>query len=241
MKLSSLSAFFPCFNEEANVELMVEQLQKVLPKLAKKYEIIIVNDGSRDNTSKIARKLQRQHKNVRIVNHLENRGYGASLRSGFDAAKYDWLFFTDGDLQFDVEQLEKFIQFSDRYDVIIGYRTNRAEGKLRAFNARLYKLYVDLLFRLNVKDIDCAFKLLRTKTIQSLNLESTGAFISSEFLYRLKKKGLKFKQLPVTHYPRQYGKPTGNNIRVIFKAGWEALKLYLHMRFGWFSSWEMGK
>jgi glycosyltransferase involved in cell wall biosynthesis len=230
-RLSSLSVFFPCFNEEQNVKPLVQSLQKILPKVARQYEIIIVDDGSHDRTHKIARSLAQEDKKISVIHHPTNYGYGASLRSGFAAAKYDWTFFTDGDQQFNVEQLEKFIPFTDSYDVIIGYRTKRAEGFFRAFNARMFKLYIDLLFRLGVKDIDCAFKLLRTDVVQSLPLTSTGAFTSAECLYRLKKKGVKFKQIPVDHFPRQFGKPTGNHPRVIIKAGLEALRLYLDMKF----------
>jgi glycosyltransferase involved in cell wall biosynthesis len=231
MKLTSLTAFFPCFNEEANVQPMVEQFLSVLPKVAKKFEVLIINDGSADQTGKIAEQLSKQHKNVRVIHHPKNLGYGASLRTGFAKAKHEWIFFTDGDMQFDVSQLQQFVPHTKTHDVIIGYRKRRAEGNLRAFNANLFKRYIDLLFRLHVKDIDCAFKLLKRNIIQKLPLQSTGAFTSAEFLYRLKKQGHRFRQVAVDHYPRQFGKPTGNNPRVIIKAGLEALKVYLHTKF----------
>jgi hypothetical protein len=120
--------------------------------------------------------------------------------------------------------------------VVIGYRQKRAEGKLRAFNAWLFKLYIDILFRVGVRDIDCAFKLIRSTTIKSIHLESTGAFTSAEFLYKLKKKGEKFYQLPVRHSKRRYGSPTGNKFKVIVKAGLEALSLYLKIKIGSLSS-----
>jgi glycosyltransferase involved in cell wall biosynthesis len=230
MKLQSLTAFFPCYNEEENVRLMVEQLKEVLPQVAEKYEILIVNDGSNDKTAEVADQLAKKDSHVKVIHHDKNCGYGASLRSGFDAARYEWVFFTDGDMQFDVSQLKRFIPYTKNYNVIIGYRERRADGSVRALNARLFKLYIDLLFRLHVKDIDCAFKLLRRDLIQALPLQSTGAFTSSEFLYRLKKQGHKFFQLPVAHFPRQYGTPTGNHPKVIVKAGIEALMLYLNMK-----------
>ncbi|MBD3279315.1 MAG: glycosyltransferase [Candidatus Pacebacteria bacterium] len=231
-KLHSLSAFFPCYNEESNVPLFVAEALEVLPKLAKKFEIIIVNDGSTDETKNIATQLAKKDTRIKVVNHQHNRGYGAALRSGFQAAQYDWIFFTDGDLQFKLTQLTEFVSYAQDYQAIIGYRKNRAEGSLRAFNARLFKLYVDILYRIHVRDIDCAFKLLKADLIKSLPLISTGAFTSAEFLYRLKKQGVKFKQLPVDHLPRQYGSPTGNNLKVIIKAGWEAFRIYLKVKFG---------
>ncbi|MBW7944267.1 glycosyltransferase family 2 protein [Patescibacteria group bacterium] len=230
MKLSSLTAFFPCYNEEANVELMVQQLEKVLPRFARKYEILVINDGSTDRTGKIADQLSKKFPAVRAIHHPTNLGYGASLRTGFNHAKYDWTFFTDGDMQFDVSQLEEFLPYTADFNVIIGYRKHRADGGVRAFNARLFKLYIDLLFRLHVKDIDCAFKLLNTQLIQSLHLQSTGAFTSAEMLYRLKKRGEKMKQLPVDHFPRKFGTPTGNNPKVVIKAGVEAFKVYFHAK-----------
>lgn len=229
-KISSLSVFFPCFNEEPNVELFVEEALNILPNIAKKFEIIVVNDGSSDGTGKIATSLARKNPFIRAIHHKRNLGYGAALRSGFQAARYDWVFFTDGDLQFRLSQLKKLIPHTEKYDVIIGYRKKRAEGAFRALNARLFKLYIDILFRVHVRDIDCAFKLFKTDVIQSLDLTSSGAFISAEFLYKLKKKHELFKQIPVDHHERQYGSPTGNNPKVIIKAGLEALRLYVSMK-----------
>lgn len=230
MKLSSLSAFFPCFNEEANVARMVAHFEEALPKLAKEYEILIINDGSTDKTGQIADQLAAKHSHVRVIHHPKNLGYGASLRSGFKHAQLDWIFFTDGDMQFDVNQLADFLPYTDEYNVIIGYRKRRAEGSVRAMNANIFKLYINLLFRLHVKDIDCAFKLLRRDIVQSLHLQSTGAFTSAEMLYRLKKMGQKFYQIPVDHFPRKYGTPTGNNPKVVVKAGLEAFSVYFNTK-----------
>lgn len=232
-KLHSLSVFFPCFNEEKSIPFFVKEAAEVLPKLARKFEVIIVNDGSRDRTLTVAKRMAKQFPFVRVVSHPFNRGYGASLRTGFQEARYDWVFFTDGDLQFSLSQLREFIPFAQNHRAIIGYRKKRAEGFKRVRNAYLYKRFVDALFRLHVIDIDCAFKLFRTELIHSLKLESSGAFISAELLYKLKKKRVKFKQLPVDHFPRKYGSPTGANLKVILKACWESLRLYLHMKFPW--------
>lgn len=230
MKLSSLTVFFPCYNEEANVSRMVERFEEVLPGIAKKYEILIIDDGSSDGTAKIADKIAKNNPHVRAIHHPKNQGYGASLRTGINEARYDWVFFTDGDMQFDVSQLEHFLPYTDEYQVIIGYRKTRADGNFRAMNARLFKMYIDLLFRLHVKDIDCAFKLFKREQVQSLHLQSTGAFTSAEMLYRLKKRGEKFRQVPVNHYPRQFGTPTGNHPKVIIKAGIEAFLVYFHTK-----------
>lgn len=231
-RLSSLSVFFPCYNEARNVRPTIEKALAVIPELARKFELIIVNDGSSDRTLKIATQLAEEHPQVRIVNHPTNLGYGAALKSGIAAAQHDWIFFTDGDQQFDLEELRQFIPFTDDFHALIGYRTNRAEGFARARNAYVFKLFINALFRLHVKDIDCAFKLFKKTALQSLLIESNGAFTSAEILYKLKKHNVAFKQLPVTHHPRKWGTPTGNNYKVILKAGYEALKLYLKIKIG---------
>lgn len=231
-KLTSLSVFLPCYNEADNLELAVEAFLKALPILAHEYELIIVNDGSQDQTGRIADALARKNPQIRVCHHAKNQGYGAALRTGYGAARFDWTFFTDGDLQFDPQELKLFLPYTERYSVIIGYRKKRAEGGLRSFNARLFKLYIDLLFRVHVRDIDCAFKLIKTNLVKSINFVSTGATINAELLYRLKKMHQPFKQIPVSHFPRQYGTPTGNNPKVIIKAGIESVKLYLALKFG---------
>ncbi|MEA2056879.1 MAG: glycosyltransferase family 2 protein [Patescibacteria group bacterium] len=230
-KLPSLSVFFPCFNEAQNIPELVEQSLQFIPQVARKFELIIVNDGSTDDTKKIAKQLVKQHSQVKLVSHRENRGYGAALQTGFKKSKYDWIFFTDGDLQFNIKEFKKFIKYTDKYSVVIGYRIKRAEGTIRAFNARLFKLYIDSLFRVHVKDIDCAFKLFKAEQIKSVKLLSTGAFVSAEFLYKLKKKGVALKQVAVKHYLRKFGEPTGANPKVIVKGVMDALKLYLKMKF----------
>ncbi len=229
-QLPSLSVFFPAYNEEKNLQILIEEASSFIPTIAQKFELIIVNDGSTDNSLAIATKLQKKYPSLKIVNHEKNKGYGAALRSGIKAAQYEWTFFTDADLQFNIKQLQHFLPFVSKHDIIIGFRKNRAEGLIRSFNARLFKLYIDILFRLHVKDIDCAFKLMKTSLVQSIPLESSGAFTTSELLYKLKKRGIKFKQIPVDHYKRKYGQPTGASLKVIIKGVWEAFFLYTRIK-----------
>lgn len=231
-KLSSLSVFFPCYNEEENLPVILNQALLVLPKVANKYEIIVVNDGSSDDTKKVARKFASQFPNIKVFSHNINKGYGAAIRTGIDRSTNNWIFFTDGDGQFDLNELENFVMNKGNFNVVLGYRKSRAEGMKRALFARLYKLYIDFLFRVHVKDIDCAFKLFKSEELKQLSLFSSGAFISSEILYKLKKRHVKFKQIPVNHYPRKFGSSTGANIRVIIVGLCEPLKLYLRMKFG---------
>lgn len=230
-KLKSLSVFFPVYNEEANLEVLIKQAFRVIPLLAQKYEILIINDGSTDDSLKISKKLVKENKFLKIISHQLNKGYGEVLKTGIKKSQYEWIFWTDSDLQFDLGELANFVKESDKHEAIIGYRNKRVEGLKRNFNASLFKLYIDLLFRIHVKDIDCAFKLFKTDLLKNLKLSSGSAFTSAEILYRLKKKGLKFKEIAVTHYPRLYGQATGARFKVIVKACYEALATYLQIKF----------
>ena len=229
-KLSSLTMFFPCYNEEKNLSALVAAAEKILPEIAEKYEVILVNDGSRDRTGAVAEELSLAKPFVRAVHHTKNRGYGGALQSGFAAAKMDWTFFSDGDLQFDLSELKNFVPFTKEHQAVIGYRIKRAEGFRRALNAKIFGLYIDMLFGIGVRDIDCAFKLVRTDEIRKLKLISNGAVISTELLYKLKRNGVVFKEIGVQHYLRQFGIQTGAKLRVIIKAGWESFKLFLKTR-----------
>jgi glycosyltransferase involved in cell wall biosynthesis len=229
--LESLTVFFPVYNEEKNIPLLIDSASKIIPQLAKNYELIIINDGSTDNSQQVAESLIKGKSAWRLVSHQKNLGYGEVLKTGIKEATQEWLFFTDGDLQFDLKELAQFLPYTNNFQAIIGYRRKRAEGLSRTINTRLFKLYIDLLFRLHVKDIDCAFKLIKTNLLKNLNLNSGSAFTSSEILYRLKKQKIKFKELPVSHYPRQFGQATGANIKVIAKACYEALDTYLKIKF----------
>jgi len=225
-KLSSLSVFFPAYNEQANITHLLEETFRVMPQFAHRFEVIVINDGSTDQTMDIVQSWQKKYGNLKLVNHQRNQGYGAALKSGFRSVEYEWIFFTDADLQFDLRELADFIPYTDKYQVILGYRTHRAEGFRRVLNAKLLKFFVDILFRVHVRDIDCAFKLFHRNVIKNLTLESNGAFVSSEMLYKMKKNGIKFKQLPVTHYQRRWGSSTGANLSVILKAMKDAMKIY---------------
>lgn len=230
MKLDSLSVFFPCFNEEENVELLVEDVSKYLPRFAKKYEVIFVNDGSQDQTLKAVKEAAKKNKFVRVVSHKKNKGYGEALKTGFANCIYEWVFFTDGDRQFRICELKKFIAQTKNYQAVLGYRKNRADGFLRWMNAKLFKGFVDVLFGLHVKDVDCAFKLIKKSELDQIQLKSEGAMISAELLFKLKNNGVVLKELAVRHYPRKHGNQTGNSIRVIVKAFKEAFKLSREMK-----------
>lgn len=230
-KLKSLSVFFPVYNEEANLEILIEQALRIIPSLATRYELLIINDGSDDDSLKIANKLASKYEQVKVFSHETNKGYGEVLKTGIKNSQHEWIFWTDSDLQFDLSELANFVKETDKNKVILGYRKKRAEGFRRHFNASLFGIYIDLLFRIHVKDIDCAFKLIQADLLKNLELTSGSAFTSAEILYRLKKKKLRFKEIAVNHYPRIYGQATGANLKVIIKACYEALRTYLQIKF----------
>lgn len=219
-KLPSLSIFFPAYNEAGNIEESVLQALTIAKRVAHKYEVIVVNDGSKDATLSIARRLARQHENVRVVTQ-KNTGYGGALKRGFKASKYEWIFFTDADLQFDITELIKFVENAGRYQLILGYRKTRAEGWKRQILADMLKIWnrIFLGFPLNVKDIDCAFKLIHRSVIEKVQpLISNGAMVSTEFILNAHHAQVSYYQIGVAHYQRSTGQSTGSDLTVIYKA-----------------------
>ena len=225
-RMTQVSAFFPAYNEEGNVERMCVSLKAILPLLAEDYEIIVVNDGSRDRTGEIAERLAGEDNRVRVIHHERNLGYGAAIRSGIEASRKDYLFFTDGDGQFDVSQLALFVPHISNHDAVIGYRLNRQDNLIRKANAWAWNQLVRLMFGLKVRDIDCAFKLFHQKVFRQIDLESSGAMISTEMLVRMKKNGFTWMEVGVLHSPRRAGQQTGADIRVILRAFKELFQFY---------------
>ncbi len=226
MKNLSISVFFPAYNEEKNITKTVELAHDVLARISQNYEIIIVNDGSKDATGTIANNLALKNARVRVVHHDKNLGYGAAVWSGIHSAKYDLVFFTDADLQFDLREIERLLVFIPEYRVVIGYRSPRRDPFMRLVNAWGWNSLVRLLFGLRVKDIDCAFKLFEKKLVADLPLKTRGATMSAELLIRLQRKGIAWKEVPVSHFPRSYGSPTGAKLSVICRAFRELFGLY---------------
>lgn len=219
-KLGSLSVFFPVFNEEKNLSTLLKEAIKLVPQLSQKYEILVINDGSTDKSKQIAEKFSKKYPFVKVINKKNEGGYGGPVIRGFKEAKYDYVFFTDSDLQFNLNELPKFVKAAKNpnYDLIIGYRKKRAEGFNRLLTAKGMKYwnFVFLGFPLFIKDIDCAFKLIKKEVIKDIMpLYSKSNLISSEFLLKAYKKGYKFKQIGVTHYLRSRGESTCGGIKAV--------------------------
>ncbi len=226
----SLSVFFPCYNEEKNLEGLVQETMQVLDNVVQQYEILIINDGSQDTTRLIADGLSEKYDNVRVVHHQKNEGYGAALISGFDNSTYEWVFFTDGDHQFFMREIELLLTEIDSYDAIIGFRKKRQDPYHRIIYARMLNIFIRLLFNLKVKDLNCAFKLIKRKVLNNITLQCSAGLINTELLLKLKRSGASIREIGVSHKPRLFGSQTGGSIKVIRKAFLDFFKLYGIMR-----------
>ena len=225
MKQYPLTIFFPCFNEELNVERVAMEALAVAQRITGEYEIIIVNDGSSDRTGEIADRLARQYPDIRVVHHERNSGYGAALQSGFKNARKELVFYTDGDGQFNIEEITRLLPLIENYDIVSGYRTNRRDPLLRKVNAFLWGTLVNFLFKFKISDVDSAFKLYRREIFDHITLESQGALIDTEILAKARAKGFTITEVGVSHYPRRAGEQTGAKLKVILKAFKELFKL----------------
>jgi glycosyltransferase involved in cell wall biosynthesis len=210
-----LSVVVPCFNEEGNIARVVRQASEVGGRIASELEIIVVDDGSTDDTAGVLGLLQETLPELQIVAHHRNRGYGAAVRTGLDRARMDYVFLTDGDGQFDLDELPRAILLLSQHDVVVGYRSRRQDGLWRRLCGRAWTALVNWIFGLRVRDANCAFKLVPKSLLRASDLRSEGALISAELLYEARREALSVGQLAVSHYPRQAGRQTGASLRVI--------------------------
>jgi glycosyltransferase involved in cell wall biosynthesis len=229
--MDSLSIVLPAYNEEQNVAAAIAAISEVAQTLGREYEILVVNDGSKDNTGQIVRDLEPQIPGLRLVEHYPNRGYGGALKAGFAHAKGALIAFVPADNQFVfgevVELLEKLEQ--EEADIVCGYRHDRQDPPIRRLNALGWNTVVRLLFGYLSRDIDCGFKLFRRAVLDRVHIESDGAMVDTEFLAGAKARGLRIAEVPVTHLPRTAGEPTGANLAVIVKAFRDLLRFRLRL------------
>ena len=240
--IGEISVFFPAFNEEGNIEKTVRTAKDVLLKVAGGWEIIVVDDGSKDRTREIAEKLAQninrklpQGCEIKVISQ-ENKGYGGAVTTGFYNSKYEWIAFTDSDGQLDFSEISNFIakQKERNADVVIGYRIDRSDPMIRKVFGWGWTLLANVFFGIGVRDVDCAFKLVRKEVIDKIpKLESMrGGMISPELLAKAKKAHFKIVEVPVHHFPRGSGEQTGANIRVIFKSFMDLFKLWRKLNLG---------
>jgi len=227
-KPRGVSVFFPAYNDSGTIGSMVIRAVKAASELTPDYEVIVVNDGSTDATAEVADELARTYPRVRVVHHGANRGYGGALQTGFHSATKDWIFYTDGDAQYDPAELALlWTQISDNVDLVNGYKISRSDTLHRIVIGRVYHHIVSTLFGLTVRDVDCDFRLMRRSIFDRIHLEKTSGVICLEMMKKITDAQFRIVEVPVHHYHRAYGKSQFFNFRRIFKTGVDVLRLWL--------------
>lgn len=230
--LPELSVFFPAYNEAENIATTVKKAIEELKKCAGRWEVIVVDDGSSDNTANIIKKLIGEEPRVRLIQHVPNRGYGASIKTGMNESKYKYICYTDSDGQFDFKEIHSFIAaLNAGFDMVIGYRISRTDNLYRRFMAQVLHLVGIILFGINVKDVDCGFKLFKKEILDKIGpLKTASAITETELVTRTKKAGFKIIEVGVQHHSRPGGEQTGGKPSVVFKAALEGVRLWAALR-----------
>lgn len=226
----SISFVLPAFNEAENIAESIHRCTEVGEALGGEFEVIIVDDGSHDDTRTIADAAAAADPRIRTLHHPRNRGYGAALKNGLMSARMDRVFFTDADLQFDVAEVRLLLQHSDRYGIVAGYRSPRRDPVSRRLIGWSWSRLVRWLFDLQVRDVDCAFKVFDRRLFDRISIQSIGALVNTEILVRARAAGFSVKEVPVSHYPRHSGEQSGANPRVVAKAFGELVALHDDLR-----------
>lgn len=233
-KISQLSVFLPAYNEEENIQSALEKVLAVLKRLKlANFEVLVVNDGSKDATDKVVTDFSKKDRHVILINHPHNLGYGAALKTGFSHAQYPWVAFTDADGQFDFSEITKLIDRSNGVDMVLGYRLNRADPFIRKVLTFGWKTLALILLGLDVKDYSCGFKLIKKQVYQEVSpLIYEEKVTQIEFLVKAQRKNFKFTEVGVHHYPRRFGKPTGGSIfsKIFWKSLADLLRLWWQLR-----------
>ena len=229
----SLSCVFPAFNEVENIGLSVDRTRRVLSNLLNcraitDWEIIVVDDGSFDGTGDKVQAFRDPR--VRLVRHSSNRGYGATLKTGFESALMSHVFFTDADLQFDSGEIDRLLPWIGQYDIVAGYRSPRQDPWVRRANAAAWGLALHRAFGLEIEDVNCAFKLFRREVLDGVRIDSRGAFVNAEILLKARGAGFTIKQVPVSHFARQAGHQTGAHPKVVLRAFREMARFYRYQK-----------
>ncbi|MFH1799357.1 MAG: glycosyltransferase family 2 protein [Candidatus Omnitrophota bacterium] len=214
--IKEISVFLPAYNDGRTIKPLVLDAISVLDPLGLDYEIIIIDDCSWDETGEIARKLAESHKRVRWVRHAENRDYGGVLKSGFAHATKKWVFYTDGDGQYDIKEMTRLLPYAEEYDLINGYILKRQDAFYRVLVSKMYQLCLDGLFGKTLTYINCDFRLIRKEAMDRIRIRSDSGFAPAEMVIRLVRNGVKLKEVLVSHFPRRYGRSQFLNLKKMF-------------------------
>ncbi|MBI4640706.1 MAG: glycosyltransferase family 2 protein [Candidatus Tectomicrobia bacterium] len=223
----SLTIFFPCYNDAGTIASLVAAADTVAREFTNDHEILVVDDGSTDSSRELLQELQKKFEKLRLIFHEKNRGYGGALKSGFANATKDLIFYTDGDGQYDVFELRKFLPvMQDGIDVVNGYKIARADPLHRILIGIIYLRLMRLLFNFHVRDVDCDFRLIRRHVFDMIHLHHNSGVICLELVKKLELAGYRFAEFPVHHYHRTYGRSQFFNFKRLFKTGVNILKLW---------------
>jgi glycosyltransferase involved in cell wall biosynthesis len=231
VKFPSLSVFFPAYNDAPSLPGLLQKTFYVLEQHVADYEVIVVNDGSHDNTAEVLDALRRKYApHLRVITHPENRGYGGALRSGLGAATRDFVFYTDGDGQYDVGELPKLLALAGpKTGLVNGYKIARQDPLHRIWIGRVYNFCARLLFRIRIRDIDCDYRLIRRPLLDKFKLTSTSGTICVELVRKLELSGFEVREIGVGHYPRLYGKSQFFRVRSLGKTFLQLLRLWVRL------------
>jgi glycosyltransferase involved in cell wall biosynthesis len=229
-KRLGLSIFFPCYNDAGTIASLVVLADKTARQFTDDYEIIVVNDGSKDHSFAVLEELQKKYKVLKVINHIKNRGYGGALRSGFDAATKELIFYTDGDFQYDVTEMGLLYEkMKDGIDWVNGWKISRNDAWYRKAIGKLYNVGVKTLFNIKIRDIDCDYRLLRKSAVDKIDLSFDSGVICLELIKKLQLVGCRAAEAPVNHFFRSYGKSQFFNFRRVFRTFRNLLQLWIQI------------
>ena len=226
MEKPEITIFFPVYNDENTIASMTEKCIQVLNEIASNYEVIIINDGSPDNSGAVADEMANKYDFVRVIHHPQNRGYGAAIKSGLENAQYDWVCLTDGDDEYDIEDLRKMIRLKDYYDLIITFRYVKLYSTLRVFISGMYNKIFRVLFRTNYRDISTGLRLMRKSVYDDLTIISDSPFIGAEITLRTMLKGYRVGEMGIQTFPREFGKGASVSPKNIMRTIKDMRKVY---------------
>ena len=227
----SLTVFFPAYNDAVSIPKLVRKTFEVVSPLTSDFTVVVVNDGSRDETGIVLERLCDEFgSRLRVITHPQNRGYGGALRSGFAAAEKEFVFYTDGDGQFDVAELPKLLELMDPgVGLVNGYKLKRSDPRHRIWIGNIYNRFARWLFRIRIRDIDCDFRLIRRSLLDRIRLASTSGTICIELVKKIQMSGCEIREVPVNHYPRQYGRSQFFRWRSLWTTLRQLLALYFRL------------
>ena len=227
MRPKSISAFFPAYNDGGTIPSMVITALRTLAAVTDDYEVVVVNDGSADYTAEVLEELARIYPQVRIIHHPHNRGYGAALRTGFANAQKEWVFYTDGDAQYDPHELKLLVEaLAPGVDIVNGYKIVHHDPLHRILIGRLYHHFVKFMFGFKLRDVDCDFRLIRRAVLEDVPLESDTGTICLEMIKKFQDRGYRFAEVPVHHFHRAYGKSQFFNFRRLWRTAVQLTELW---------------